>query len=311
MRLVATQGAERLAALDGVRLNTPEWLMTRWERTYGADQARAIAAACGREAALDLSVKADAPHWAGRLGGVVLATGSVRIKSHGRIEELDGYSEGAWWVQDAAAALPGRLLGNVAGLAVADLCAAPGGKTAELAAAGATVTAVDVSKARLVRLEQNLARLALSAEVIAADVTTWAPGRLFDGVLLDAPCTATGTIRRHPDIWRLKRAADVAQLADLQGRMLDNASRLVAQGGRLVYCSCSLEPEEGIDHISRFLAANPQFQREPVSASEIGGLGEAISADGDLRTLPTHLQLDDQALSGLDGFFASRLRRVA
>ena len=311
LRRVATQGAERLAALDGVRLNTPEWLMTRWERTYGADQARAIAAACGREAALDLSVKANAPHWAGRLGGVVLATGSVRIKSHGRIEELDGYSEGAWWVQDAAAALPGRLLGNVAGLAVADLCAAPGGKTAELAAAGATVTAVDVSKARLVRLEQNLARLALSAEVTAADVTTWAPGRLFDGVLLDAPCTATGTIRRHPDIWRLKRAADVAQLADLQGRMLDNASRLVAQGGRLVYCSCSLEPEEGIDHISRFLAANPQFQREPVSASEIGGLGEAISADGDLRTLPTHLQLDDQALSGLDGFFASRLRRVA
>jgi 16S rRNA (cytosine967-C5)-methyltransferase len=309
LRRVATQGAERLAALDATRLNTPDWLWQRWERAYGANTARAIAAASLREAALDLSVKGDAALWAERLGGIVLPTGSVRLRNHGRIEDLAGYDEGAWWVQDAAAALPGRLLGDVKGRAVADLCAAPGGKTAELAAAGAHVTAVDMSEQRLTRLRENLARLHLTAEVVGADVAKWSPGRVFDAVLLDAPCTATGTIRRHPDILRLKRSQDVGQLTKIQAALFDNAAKLVRRGGCLVFCSCSLEPEEGAMQVERFLAAHSDFEREPVQASEIGGLTEAISPQGDLRTLPTHMQLDDPALSGLDGFFAARLRR--
>ena len=309
LRKVATEGPERLKSLDGARLNIPAWLWARWEAAYGADTARAIASASLTEPALDLSVKSDPAGWAARLGGVALATGSVRVKAHGRIEELDGYAGGEWWVQDAAAALPGRLLGDVAGRAVADLCAAPGGKTAELAAAGAKVTAVELSGVRLVRLRENLARLKLSADVVEADAATWAPGRTFDAVLLDAPCTATGTIRRHPDILRLKRDRDIAQLAALQTKLLANAARLVSPGGVLVYCSCSLEPEEGANQITAFLGANPGFTREAVQASEIGGLDEAITPDGDLRTLPFHLANDDPALSGLDGFFAARLRR--
>ena len=310
LRRVAIEGPAKLAALDGARLNTPEWMWKRWVASYGEDCARLIASANLTEAALDVSCRADAPGWAERLGGIVLPTGSVRVKSHGRIEDLAGYDDGAWWVQDAAAALPGRLFGDVAGLAIADLCAAPGGKTAELAARGAHVTAVDVSAARLTRLNANLARLKLKAECVAADATTWVPGRAFDAVLLDAPCTASGTIRRHPDILRLKQAGDIAQLASTQEKLLTAAARLVKLGGLLIYCTCSLEPEEGVEQIERFLAVNADFRREPVLAGEIGGLVEAITVDGDLRTLPIHLQMEDPQLSGLDGFYAARLRRM-
>ena len=310
LRKVSVEGPARLAALDGVRLNTPDWLWQRLIATYGNDQGRAIAQANLTEAALDIAVKGDAAGWAERLGGIVLPTGGVRTKSRGRIEELPGYGDGDWWVQDSAAGLPGRLLGHITGQAIADLCAAPGGKTAELVSAGARVTAVDVSSARVGRLAENLARLRLEAELITADVTSWAPGRLFDGVLLDAPCTATGTIRRHPDILRLKRVADVAQLAALQARLLEAAARLVRPGGTLVYCSCSLEPEEGSQQIARFLSAHPGFIRNPVTPADVGGLPELISADGDLRTLPVHLRHDDPELCGLDGFYAARLTRV-
>ena len=222
---------------------------------------------------------------------------------------MPGFADGDWWVQDAAAVLPGRLLGDLKGQDVADLCAAPGGKTAELIAAGANVTAVDVSANRVARLAENLARLKLKADLVTADVTAWAPGRLFDAVLLDAPCTASGTIRRHPDILRLKRTTDVAQLAALQSKLLTAASKLVRPGGLLIYCSCSLEPEEGYQQAAHFLAANHDFAREPVRADEIGGLSEAISSDGDLRTLPTHLKMADPEMSGLDGFYAARFRR--
>ena len=310
LRRIATQGPERLAALDGAKLNTPPWLWSRWEETYGADVARRIAAANLEEAALDISVKDDPAGWAQRLGGTALPTGSVRLRNHGRVEELDGYSEGAWWVQDAAAALPGRLLGDIQGREVADLCAAPGGKTAELIARGARVTAVESSAPRIVRLRENLARLKMTAEIVTADAATWSPGRTFDAVLLDAPCTATGTIRRHPDILRLKRAADVAQLAGVQAALLANAARLVRNGGCLVYCTCSLEPEEGVVQVERFLASSPGFTREPVQPGETGGLGEAISPVGDLRTLPIHLASTGPEPGGLDGFYAARLRRL-
>lgn len=317
LRKVSAQGQAKLATLDGPRLNTPDWAWKRWVDAYGEEQAHAIAAANLTEAALDISVKSDAAGWAekfaaasgGDSAAVVLPTGSVRVKNRGRIEDLPGFADGAWWVQDAAAGLPGRLLGDVNGKQVADLCAAPGGKTAELIAAGAAVTAVEVSPSRMARLAGNLARLQLTAELVTNDVLAWKPGRQFDAVLLDAPCTASGTIRRHPDILRLKRTTDIAQLAALQSKLLVAASALVRPGGLLVYCTCSLEPEEGIQQANKFLAANPDFVREPVRADEIGGLDETISADGDLRTLPTHLKLADPELSGLDGFYAARFRR--
>ena len=310
LRRVAVDGPARLAGLDAARVNTPDWAWQRWVATYGEALARAIAMANLSEAALDFSVKSDASGWAEKLGGVVLPTGSVRVKNRGRIEDCPGYDEGEWWVQDAAAALPGRLLGDVRGKQIADLCAAPGGKTAELVVAGANVTSVELSATRAARLTENLARLKLTAQIVVADVAKWAPGRLFDGVLLDAPCTATGTIRRHPDILALKRMADVAQLAEIQATLLKAASTLVKPGGLLVYCSCSLEPEEGRDVITQFLNSHAEFTREPVQAEEIGGLQEAISAEGDLRTLPVHMTLDDPEMSGLDGFYAARLRRA-
>src|SRR5262249_53430902 len=217
LRRVAREGAQFLAAVDTLALDTPEWLMARWVKTYGAETARAIAVANGQEPALDVTVKNDPEHWARALGGRVLLTGSVRAIVHGPISQLPGYDEGAWWVQDAAAALPAKLFADVRGRGVADLCAAPGGKTAQLAAAGGR--AVDRAQARLERLRGNLERLHLTVETVAADVMQWRAGP-FDAVLLDAPCSSTGTIRRHPDIPWLKRAPDVAALAALQRRLV-------------------------------------------------------------------------------------------
>ncbi|MCC7252762.1 transcription antitermination factor NusB [Hyphomicrobium sp.] len=311
LRRVSATRREVLARLDPVTVNLPSWLLRRWTDAYGDAQAHEIAAASLGEAALDLSVKQDAETWAERLGGVLLPTGSIRIAraNAGRVEELPGFAEGAWWVQDAAAALPARLLGLVAGLSVADLCAAPGGKTAELAAAGAKVTAVDQSPARLARLRENLARLKLDAEVVEADVLAWEPGRTFDAVLLDAPCSATGTIRRHPDILHLRRKDDTSERTALQRRLLDRAARLVAPGGRLVYCTCSLEPEEGEAQIARFLDEQPGFVRATVAPGEAGIDAAWITPEGDLRTLPSHLARPEPELSGMDGFYVARLQR--
>jgi 16S rRNA (cytosine967-C5)-methyltransferase len=312
LRRLSERGAALIAAQDGVRLNIPAWLWQRWTDTYGADLARRIAEASLTEAALDISLKpAEDPHaWAERLSGLVLPTGSIRLKAHGRIEDLSGYDEGAWWVQDAAAALVGRLAGEVAGLSVADLCAAPGGKTAALAARGAAVTAVDLSPARLQRTKTNLDRLKLSASLVAADVATWAPDAGFDVVVLDAPCTATGTIRRHPDILRLKVSEDVARMAELQGRLLANAASLVKPNGLLLFSTCSLEPEEGAQQIATFLAAQDAFRRVPVRADEVGGDATLITPAGELRTLPCHGPQDSLA-GGMDGFYVARLRRLA
>ncbi|MGH2340728.1 RsmB/NOP family class I SAM-dependent RNA methyltransferase [Segnochrobactraceae bacterium EtOH-i3] len=305
--------AEMLRGLgDDPSLDLPLWLMRRWTEIYGADIVRRSAALIRHEPPLDLTPKGDGAALAERLGGRLLPTGTVRLTGAGLIERLPGYEAGEWWVQDAAAALPARLLGDVAGKRVADLCAAPGGKTAQLALAGARVTAVDQSAPRLKRLTANLARLHLSAEVVSADLTRWAPPEPFDAILLDAPCSATGTLRRHPDAGRLKRASDVAALAELQTRLLERAAGWLKPGGRLVYATCSLEPEEGEARIAAFLATHPDFHRVPVTAAEIGGLTDAITAEGDLRTLPCHLRIaDDPALSGLDGFFAARLERRA
>ena len=309
LRRFTREGAQLLANIDSAALDTPHWLMARWEKNYGAKTARAIAIANAREPALDLTVRNDPAHWASVLGGRVLPTGSVRAIAHGPISQLPGYAEGAWWVQDAAAALPAKLLGDVRGLAVADLCAAPGGKTAQIAAAGARVIAVDHAPERLERLRRNLARLHLTAETIAADATQWQAGP-FDGVLLDVPCSSTGTIRRHPDIPWLKRLADIAALAALQRRLALRAAELTKPGGILVYCSCSLEPEEGIEIVRDLLDEGPRLARRPISAGEVFGHSEWLTGDGDLRTLPCHLPDPDSRMAGLDGFYAARLQRI-
>lgn len=310
LRRVAERGAKIAAGQDPVRLNVPAWLFDRWARAYGEETARRIAEASLREAPLDITAKADPDIWAERLGGISLPTGSIRLVAEGRIEHLPGFDEGAWWVQDAAAALPAKLLGEVAGKRVADLCAAPGGKTAELATAGAKVTAVEIDPKRIERLRANLARLRLEAEVVEADATEWSPGELFDAVLLDAPCLSTGTIRRHPDLLRLKRESDLERLVALQSRLLDAAGKLVKPGGLLVFCTCSLEPEEGPQQTARVLT-DGAFERVPIQAGEADILPEWITPEGDLRTFPFHMQLDAESLSGMDGFYATRLRRVA
>ncbi len=308
LRRIATEKGAILRSQNPAALNTPSWLLERWSRTYGAETAAAIAAAHLVEPSLDLTVKSDPEGWAARLGGVVLPTGSVRVAASGAVEKLEGYDEGAWWVQDAAATLPVRLLGDVRDHKVADLCAAPGGKTAQLAHQGAKVTAVDLNPHRLARLKRNLFRLGLDAGVFAADITEWIGGP-FDMILLDAPCSATGTLRRHPDGALSKGEEDVAKLAALQRRLLDQAIRMLRPGGLLVYSVCSLEPEEGPDQIRRLMLIDAPVERVPVASDEVFGHAEFVTPEGDVRTLPIHLPHPEPRMAGMDGFFAARLRK--
>ncbi|MBI5262623.1 MAG: methyltransferase domain-containing protein [Bradyrhizobium sp.] len=308
LRRCAREGKAIVEEVSTQTLDVPPWLLSRWIAHYGEATAREIALALAHEPSLDLSVKSEPAHWASRLHGEVLPTGTVRTLLHGPITTLPGFVEGQWWVQDAAAALPARLFGEVAGKQIADLCAAPGGKTAQLALAGANVTAVDRSPARMARVRDNLARLGLAAEAVVADAVEWpGPAQGFDGILVDAPCSSTGTIRRHPDVAWLRQESDIAPLATLQGRLLHKALSLLKPGGTLVYCTCSLEPEEGEQAISTLLSTERALRRVPIDASEVAGLSEVITAEGDLRTLPCHLPHRDPRLGGLDGFFASRL----
>jgi 16S rRNA (cytosine967-C5)-methyltransferase len=309
LRRVASEGEGIAASLDAARINTPDWLWTRWVAYWGEARAYAIAASHLVEPPLDLTVKCDPERWAERLSGRVLPTGSVRFQPKGRIESLPGFDEGAWWVQDAAASLPARLLGDVAGKRVADLCAAPGGKTAQLVLAGASVVAVDSSKTRLGLVAENLARLGLEAERVLADAATWQPGELFDAVLLDAPCSSTGTIRRHPDIPYVKSPTDIEALAALQARLLDNAATLLKPGARLVYSTCSLEPEEGEAQIAAVLVRNDALSLDPIEPGELFGQADWIEPSGCLRTFPYELGLYSPEWSGMDGFFATRLVR--
>jgi 16S rRNA (cytosine967-C5)-methyltransferase len=309
LRRIGREGRAMLMAIDPIAYDTPPWLLARWIKAYGEDAARGIAQANAHEPPLDLTVLADPAGWAEKLGGKLMPTGTVRLVAHGPVTALPGYDEGAWWVQDAAAALPVRLLGDVRGKQIADLCAAPGGKTLQLAAAGAHVTAVDRSASRLARLTQNLARMKLSAEIVAADATTYEGGP-FDAVLIDAPCTATGTIRRHPDVARSKTERDLVKLVALQARLLDRAGGLIKPGGLLVYCTCSLEPEEGEKQIAALLARDSRWHRRPVTAAEIGGFREFVTPDGDLRTLPSQWPDSEPRMAGLDGFYAARLERA-
>ncbi len=312
LRRVAAERETLAAADDPGALNTPDWLAARWRAAYGP-AAEAIMAAHLDEPPLDLTAKADPALWAERLSGTVLATGTIRLAKSGDITGLPGFKDGAWWVQDAAAALPVRLMGDVAGKRVADICAAPGGKTAQLAAAGATVTAVDRSRSRMARLESNLARLGLSAETVTADAASWSPDDPFDAILLDAPCSATGTIRRHPDIAWSRTPAEIDRLAALQTRLFDHAVSLVKPGGMIVYATCSLEPEECEGVVDALIDSGAPLARHPIAAGEIGGLAQCVTAKGDLRSLPCHQPADrgeGEQAGGMDGFYATRLIKV-
>ncbi|MBL8664683.1 MAG: hypothetical protein JNM29_17755 [Candidatus Odyssella sp.] len=305
LRRLAAEGKARVAVQDAAKLDTPEWLWNSWRAAYGEGTARRIAEAHLAEPPLDFSVSGDPGAWAARLDAALLPTGSLRRSTGGLVTDFPGYAEGGWWIQDAAAALPARLLGDVRGRHAIDLCAAPGGKTAQLAAAGARVTAVEQSQPRLARLRENLARLKLAADLVAADAERWRPAAPADAVLLDAPCSATGTIRRHPDLpWR-KAAKDIPALAAAQLRLLAAAAAMVKPGGRLVYAVCSLQPEEGPGVVARFLGENTAVVPEPVAAAEIPGAAEFLAADGTLRTLPCHWS----GRGGLDGFYVARFRR--
>lgn len=306
LRRCARDAQPMIAETEARSLDVPPWLMSRWITHYGEATARDMARALSHEPPLDLTTKSDPAHWATRLHGEVLPTGTVRTLLQGPITMLPGFTEGQWWVQDAAAALPARLFGEVRDRAIADLCAAPGGKTAQLAHGGARVTAIDRSPARVARLRDNLARLSLAAECRVADAVEWQGGP-FDGILVDAPCSATGTMRRHPDIGWLKQEADIETLAALQARLVQRAEALLAPGGTLIYCTCSLEPEEGEQVIAGLLAGNSSLKLVPIEASEVGGLAELLTPDGALRTLPCHLPHADPRLGGLDGFYAARL----
>jgi 16S rRNA (cytosine967-C5)-methyltransferase len=306
LRRLSVEGGALIAAQDAPPLNTPAWLWRAWSDHYGEAATRAIALAHLQEAPLDLTVRDDIDAWQQALNAILLPTGSLRRSAGGPISGLPGYHEGAWWVQDAAAAIPARLLGPVAGERVLDLCAAPGGKTAQLAAAGGRVTALDRSSRRLERLRANLVRLRLDVECLAADAIQWRPTEPVRFVLLDPPCTATGAIRRHPDVPHMKTQEDVTRLAAVQERLLAGALDMLAPGGTLVYCTCSLEPQEGPEQVAKLLARGLPVARRPIAAQEIGGLEECLTPEGDLRTLPNHLA----EFGGIDGFYAARLVRT-
>lgn len=289
----------------------PGWFLSRLEAAYGTPAALKISDTQLEPAAIDLTVKSDPEGWAKRLNGVVLPTGGVRLAAfEGSIPSLQGFDDGEWWVQDAAASIPAKLFGSLVGKRVVDLCAAPGGKTAQLILAGAKVTALDQSANRLKRLSGNLTRLGFEAETVVADMSKYQPEELFDAALLDAPCSSTGTTRRHPDVLWTKGPEDIAKLAALQERLLRHALTLVKPGGVVVFSNCSLDPEEGEDLVARLLADTQNVERVPVTAGDWPGLEAAISPLGAFRTTPDMLPLSDGFASGLDGFFAVVLRRT-
>ncbi|CAN3991426.1 RsmB/NOP family class I SAM-dependent RNA methyltransferase [Methylocystis bryophila] len=308
LRNLARRRDEFLALAESGEFDAPPWLAQRWRRTYGEAETKRIVQMQMREPPLDLTTKSQPAFWAERLGGVVLPTGSVRLSTRQPIVELEGFADGEWWVQDAAAALPARLLDVKPDERVLDMCAAPGGKTAQLASTGARVTALDRSAERLKLLAANLDRLKLHADIAVADATGYS-AQPFDAILIDAPCTATGTIRRHPDVAWTKKPSDIETLAVLQAKMFDRAAAVTRPGGRIVYCVCSLEPEEGETQVAAFLRRNPDFRREPVDLAALGAPSEFANRDGDLRTTPQMLPNEDSRLAGVDGFFAARLFR--
>ncbi|MCO5734566.1 RsmB/NOP family class I SAM-dependent RNA methyltransferase [Rhizobium sp. SSA_523] len=288
----------------------PDWYRDRLTRAYGEAEARRIAEAQLSPAPIDITVKGDAALWAERLSARPLPTGSLRLKAFdGSVTQLPGFDEGAWWVQDAAAALPAQLFGPLQGKRIADLCAAPGGKTAQLISRGAKVIAVEQSANRAARLKENLDRLQLTADICNIDLFDYKPDEPLDGVLLDAPCSSTGTTRRHPDVLWTKGPQDIEKLAGLQARMLRHAITLVRPGGLIVFSNCSLDPLEGEDLVQDLLDEDHSVERVAINAADWPGLESAVNARGEFRTTPAMLPASEEHAGGMDGFFACVLRR--
>ncbi|PCJ99107.1 MAG: MFS transporter [Zetaproteobacteria bacterium] len=310
LRKLSREGAARIEHQDAGRLNTPEWLLKIWIEDYGMSGAAQIAEANMNEAPLDITVKSpdDRPYWGNALQASELSTGTLRRIIGGNIREMEGFDDGKWWIQDAAAAIPATLFGDIAGQDVIDFCAAPGGKTLQLAAMGANVTAIDRSAKRLKRLKENLVRMDLQdrVKIEVSDAAAWKTTETPQRILLDAPCSATGTIRRHPDTGYLKSLKDITGLMSIQERLLAHAGEMLGVGGLLIYCTCSLQKDEGEHQVEKFLKQNPNFERIAITPQEIGNYDELINEQGDLRILPYSLAPQ----GGMDGFFISRLTRT-
>ncbi len=307
LRKAATQETPIHDATQGWQQAIPNWLLNAWKKDYGLDHLELMARGSLREPSLDITVKDNVAHWQKELGATLLPTGSLRLHHQDDITLLPGFAEGAWWVQDAAAALPAMLAGDIKDKLVYDCCAAPGGKTAQFLAAGAKVVAIDQSSDRLKLLRENLRRLHMNANILSVDVLTFKPHNLADVVFLDAPCSATGTLRRHPDLMIHKKPEDGSRLAKLQMSMLNHVSTLVKKDGLLIYAVCSLQREEGADVVDAFLKNHANFQKIPIIAKDLSGWQEGVTSEGDLRTLPHYMQ----AFGGMDGFYAARLRKTS
>ncbi|EFL89682.1 RsmB/NOP family class I SAM-dependent RNA methyltransferase [Ahrensia sp. R2A130] len=301
-------------------INMPPWLRKRTRKSYGKERLASIAMRHMQEPVIDICVRENPEEWAEKLGGVHLFGNAVRVMREGAIHTWPGYDDGGWWVQDAAAQLPAQLMGDIDGKRVLDLCAAPGGKTAQLAAAGASVTALELNASRLHRLKGNMERLKLDVETIEGDLFEYEPAELFDAVLLDAPCSSLGTIRRHPDVQWAKSQAIVEELADLQKRMCEHAATFIKPGGTLIFANCSLDRAEGEDVVAAITKGAAPLELSPLTPDDLFGLDDFITGQGTVRTHPgqlndvpppTSADVDPARYGGLDGFFAARFIRTA
>lgn len=307
LRRIAQDGKKIAESQNPATLNIPSWLLKKWQTEYGAETAKKIALAGLTEAPLDFSVKTDPEFWAEQLQAVVMPTGSLRREKQAAIPQLPGYEKGAWWIQDLSAAMPAKLFHNLKNKRAIDICAAPGGKTAQMIMAGADVTAIDISENRVKRLKENLDRLNLHAETVCADVREWwkkhrEQTRKFDIVLLDAPCSATGTLRRHPDVVCHRVPQDISRLCDTQKELLETAVQMMTDEAEMVYCVCSVLPEEGRLLINNAVQSG-LVERVALKETEIPK--EMITPEGDLLILPFFYE----ANGGCDGFYAARLRK--
>lgn len=305
----AQRRADEFRALDPFWL-LPEWLRTRWVGEYGNTALLAFSQALTEGAPLDITLGKDDPDLIAKLGGKLMLPRSIRVEERDKsVRDLPGYDEGSWWVQDVAASLAVRLVDLPAGADVLDVCAAPGGKTAQLANAGYHVTALDNDRTRLSRLSDNMKRLKLDVDIVVEDATKYAPQKMFDAILVDAPCTATGTFRRHPEVLWNRKPEDIKARAQLQREILKNAVQCLKPGGTLIFCTCSLEPEEGEDQ-ALFLEQNDmKLAPKPIKDTEIGGFEQAITAKGWIRTHPG-MSVPGDVSGTLDGFFIGRFVKI-
>jgi 16S rRNA (cytosine967-C5)-methyltransferase len=304
MRRLTREGEARFATTTPID-NLPDWLNSSWQAKYGADVTAALTALSMDVPPLDITPRGDASEWAERLDGKLINGVTIRREFDGDLTRLDGFAEGQWWVQDAAAALCATLFGDIAGKEVIDLCAAPGGKTAQLIAAGANVTAIDNGRKRIDRLRRNLTRLKMKANLVYGDGRTHQPEQLVDHILLDAPCSATGTLRRRPDILGRRTPENISDLQAIQWDLATTALGWLKPGGTMIYATCSLQAEEGEDMIAAILdAAKGGFALDPITPEQAGEFARSISDQGTMRIIPS----DYADIGGVDGFYIARLK---